>query len=350
MANVIEISGLDTQHDRIVRLVNCPKAELHVHLEGTLEPEMLFDLAARNGINLRFDSVDAVRSAYEFTDLQSFLDIYYEGAGVLVTEQDFYELTMAYLGRAHADNVLHVEPFFDPQTHTQRGIPFDVVVRGIVRALEDGERTYGITWRLIMCFLRDLSEESAYATLEQALPYKDVITAVGLDSAEQGNPPEKFTGVYARAREHGFRAVAHAGEEGTADDVARTLDLLKVDRIDHGVQSMGDPAVVQRLASERIPLTVCPLSNVKLRVYGQMEEHALRDMLEADLVATINSDDPAYFGGYINDNYAEAIDALGLTVDHVRTLARNSFKGSFLEERQKAVRINQVDDYFQRVE
>ena len=325
---------------------SAPKAELHVHLEGTLEPEMLFSLADRNKVAIRFATVDEVRAAYEFTDLQSFLDIYYEGAAVLLTEQDFYDLTMAYLERAASDNVVHVEPFFDPQTHTQRGVDFETVLTGIVQALQDGQRRFGITWRLIMCFLRDLSEESAFATLDMALPHRQYIHAVGLDSAERGNPPEKFERVFAAARRHGFLAVAHAGEEGTADDVTRTLDLLRVNRIDHGVRSMDDPAVVARLVGERVPLTVCPLSNVKLRVYDSMDEHVLRDMLDAGLVATVNSDDPAYFGGYVNDNYRAAVVELDLTAEHVHTLVRNSFEGSFLESEAKTARITQLDRHF----
>ena len=323
-----------------------PKAELHVHLEGTLEPELLFELGARNDVPLRFASAEEVRAAYDFTDLQSFLDIYYEGASVLLTEQDFYDLTMAYLTRVAADNVVHVEPFFDPQTHTARGVAFATVVEGIVRALEDGRDRYGTTWRLIMCFLRDLSEESAYETLQLALPHRDVIYAVGLDSAEVGNPPEKFAGVFSRARELGFLTVAHAGEEGTADDVARTIDLLGVSRIDHGVASMGDPDLVARLVRERIPLTVCPLSNIKLKVYGSMQQHVLSDMLKAGVVATVNSDDPAYFGGYINENYMQAVRSLGLSAEQVHILVRNSFEGSFLSETEKAVRIEQVNQFF----
>ncbi|PKQ16466.1 MAG: adenosine deaminase [Actinobacteria bacterium HGW-Actinobacteria-7] len=325
-----------------------PKAELHLHLEGSLEPEMLFALAERNGIALRFGSVDEVRAAYEFDDLQSFLDIYYEGASALVTQRDFHDLTMAYLHRAAADNVVHVEPFFDPQTHTARGVAFDTVLGGIVSALREGEQTLGITWRLIMCFLRDLSAEEALATLEQALPYRDVITGVGLDSAEVGNPPEKFATVFEQALAHGFLTVSHAGEEGSADDVRRTLDVLHVSRIDHGVHALDDAQVVARLVRERIPLTVCPLSNVKLKVFSAMEEHNLREMLDAGLVATVNSDDPAYFGGYVGDNYAAVIKALDVTRDELEALALNSFEASFLSPAQKAARSDDVRTFFAR--
>ena len=320
-----------------------PKAELHLHLEGTLEPELMFELARRNGMSLPYSSVEKLRAAYDFSSLQDFLDIYYQGAAVLLTEQDFYDLTMAYLQRVAADGVVHVEPFFDPQTHTSRGVPFDRVVAGIVSALRDGERELGISWRLIVCFLRDLSAESALETLEAASEYLDVITAVGLDSAEVGNPPEKFEAVFARAREMGLKAVAHAGEEGTADDVRRTLDLLRVSRIDHGVRALDDPKLVSRLVEERIALTVCPLSNVKLKVFGDMAEHNLKDMLDAGILATVNSDDPAYFGGYLLDNYTECIAALDLSEEQVVTLARNSFEASFLEGSDKTEWLDEID-------
>jgi adenosine deaminase len=323
-----------------------PKAELHLHLEGSLEPEMLFELAERNGVELPFASVDDVRAAYEFDDLQSFLDIYYEGASVLITQRDFHDLTLAYLRRAAADGVVHVEPFFDPQTHTARGVAFETVLDGIVSALREGEATLGITWRLIMCFLRDLSADDAMATLEEALPHRDVITAVGLDSAELGHPPEKFAAVFERALAHGFLTVAHAGEEGTADDVRRTLDVLHVSRIDHGIHALDDPEVVARLVRDRTPLTVCPLSNVKLRVFSAMSEHNLREMLDAGLVATVNSDDPAYFGGYVVDNYIDAIEALSLTRGELETLALNSFEASFLSPAEKAARRDEVLRFF----
>lgn len=323
-----------------------PKAELHLHLEGTLEPELLFELAARNDVSLRFDSVEQVRAAYDFVDLQSFLDIYYEGASVLVTEGDFFDLTMAYLHRTAADGVVHVEPFFDPQTHTARGVPFETVLGGIVSALREGEASLGITWRLVMCFLRDLSADDADATLDAALPHLDVITAVGLDSTEVGNPPEKFASVFDRARSAGLLTVSHAGEEGSAADVRRTLDVLHVARIDHGVRALDDPGLVARLVRERIPLTVCPLSNVKLRVFSAMEDHNLREMLDAGLVATVNSDDPAYFGGYVADNYIATIGALGLTADELETLALNSFEASFLSPAEKHARRGDVEAFF----
>lgn len=324
----------------------CPKAELHVHLEGTLEPELMMELAQRNSIALRYRDVEEIRAAYDFEDLQSFLDIYYEGMSVLVTEADFYDLTMAYLRHAAADRVVHVEPFFDPQAHMERGIAFETVLGGITSALRDAEVQMGITSRLIMCILRHLTAEEGDATLTAMLPYREAITAIGLDSSELGHPPEKFAEVFARARSLGFITVAHAGEEGSASDVERTLDLLGVARIDHGVHAMDDPRLVARLVRERIPLTVCPLSNVKLRVFDKMAGHNLRDMLEAGVVATVNSDDPAYFGGHINDNFAAAIEALGLTDDHLRQLAVNSFEGSFLTADDKARRIAEVDEYF----
>ena len=304
-----------------------PKAELHVHIEGTLEPEMMFEFARRNGVALRYRSVDELRRAYQFSDLQSFLDIYYEGAGVLHQERDFYEMSMAYLRRAAADNVRHAEIFFDPQTHRQRGIPFKTIIDGISNALRDGP----ISSKLILCFLRHLSADSAMATLEEALPFKDRLVAVGLDSSELGNPPSKFAAVFARARAEGLRAVAHAGEEGPPSYIREALDLLGVSRIDHGVRCLEDPALVEELAARRIPLTVCPLSNVKLHVFKSIEDHNLRELLRRGIVATINSDDPAYFGGYIVENFL----ALDLTEDEVRQLARNSFEASFLTEADK---------------
>lgn len=320
-----------------------PKAELHLHLEGTLEPELMFALAERNGVSLPYSSVESLRAAYDFSNLQDFLDIYYQGAAVLLTEQDFYDLTTAYLRRVSEDGVVHVEPFFDPQTHTSRGVPLAHVIAGIVSALRDGERDLGISWRLIMCFLRDMSAESALDTLESARDHLDVITAVGLDSAEVGNPPEKFAEVFSQAREMGLLTVAHAGEEGTADDVRRTLDVLHVSRVDHGVRSLDDPDLVSRLVRERIALTVCPLSNVKLKVFEEMTEHNLRDMLDAGIVATVNSDDPAYFGGYLLDNYTECITALDLSDDQVITLAQNSFEASFLDVSDKHAWLDKVD-------
>lgn len=323
-----------------------PKAELHLHLEGTLEPQMLLELAERNGVPIRFCSADEVRRAYDFTDLESFLEIYYEGTSVLRTSDDFYDLTAAYLKRAAADGVRHVEPFFDPQSHTRRGVSFGTVVDGIVSALREAESDLGISWRLIMCFLRDLTVEDAIETLGEALPYRDVITAVGLDSSEIGNPPEKFEGVFGLARAEGYQTVSHAGEEGDAEHVRRTLDVLHVSRIDHGTSAMGDPDLVARLVRERIPLTVCPLSNVRLGVVESVETHPLREMLEAGIVATVNSDDPAYFGGYLMDNYRAAIELLGLGRDHLQTLACNSFEASFLPAGETDARLAEVDAFF----
>lgn len=327
----------------IARATKCPKAELHLHLEGTLEPELMLALAARNGVQTRWTSADELRAAYDFADLQSFLDIYYEGMSVLITERDFYDLTYAYLRRAHADHVVHVEPFFDPQAHAARGVAFGTVASGIIEALKDGERDFGITWRLIMCFLRDQSAESAMETLEAATPFLSEIVAVGLDSTEAGNPPEKFAEVFAAARERGLRTVAHAGEEGTAADVRRTIEVLEVSRIDHGVRAMDDPLLVAELAEIGLPLTVCPLSNVKLKVYGALEDHTLRSMLEAGVLCTVNSDDPAYFGGYVNDNYVAAIEALDLSCRQVKRLLVNSFEGSFLPRYEKAAHIAEVE-------
>jgi adenine deaminase len=312
-------------------LHDLPKAELHIHLEGSLEPEMMFELAARNGVSLPYGSLEAVRRAYRFTDLQSFLDIYYTGAQVLRTQQDFYDLTWAYLGRVAGQNVRHVEPFFDPQAHTARGIPFETVVTGIRRALEAGERQLGISSRLILCFLRHLSAEAAMETLEQALPFKAWIVAVGLDSSEVGHPPEKFARVFDRARAEGFRAVAHAGEEGPPEYIWQALDVLGVSRVDHGVRCVEDRRLVERLVRDRVPLTVCPLSNVKLRVFGALTEHTLKRMLDLGLRVTINSDDPAYFGGYLLDNFRAAQAALGLTATDLRALGRNAVEASFLE-------------------
>lgn len=326
--------------DLIARL---PKAELHLHIEGTLEPEMMMRLAERNGVRLPYADVDEVRAAYRFSDLQSFLDIYYAGAQVLKTEQDFYDLTRAYLERAREDNVRHVEIFFDPQTHTGRGIPFYIVVDGIHRALEDGRSELSITSRLILCFLRHLSAGEAMATLEEALPHRDRIDAVGLDSSEVGHPPSKFAEVFARARDEGFLAVAHAGEEGPPSYILEALDLLQVRRIDHGVRCLEDPDLVERLADEQMPLTVCPLSNVKLRVFDTLEAHNLKALLDAGLCVTINSDDPAYFGGYIGDNFLRAQRALGLTEDDLRSLARNGFVASFLSNAEKEAHLAEVE-------
>jgi adenosine deaminase len=312
-----------------------PKAELHIHIEGSLEPELIFALAQRNGVALPYASVDALRSAYAFKDLQSFLDIYYAGASVLLHEQDFYDMASAYFARAAADHVVHAELFFDPQTHTARGVAMQTVVQGLHRACVDAQAQHGISASLIMCFLRHLSEEAAFETLEQAQPYLGHIIGVGLDSSELGHPPEKFARVFARCRELGLRTVAHAGEEGPPAYIWSALDVLKAERIDHGVQAVHDAALMQRLASSGIPLTVCPLSNIKLCVFPNLQQHNLRQLLDAGLVATINSDDPAYFGGYINDNFTQTFAATGLTPRHAYQLAYNSFEASFASTADK---------------
>lgn len=316
-------------------IAGLPKAELHVHIEGTLEPETMLSFAARNGIALRYPSVEAVRAAYRFSSLQDFLDLYYQGMSVLLQEQDFYDLAMAYLRRAAAQNVRHCEIFFDPQAHTERGVAFRTVISGLWRALRDGERELGITGALIMCFLRHLDEPSAERTLDEALPWRDRIIGVGLDSSEKGHPPSEFQRVFARARGLGLLAVAHAGEEGPADYVRQALDLLQVRRIDHGNRALEDPALTARLAAEKIPLTVCPLSNVRLCVVSDMRAHPLKRMLGTGLMATVNSDDPAYFGGYINENFKAVQQALDLTRDEIVTLARNGFRAAFCDEATK---------------
>ncbi len=309
-----------------------PKAELHVHIEGTFEPELIFSIALRNGITLKYPSVEALRAAYRFEDLQSFLDVYYAGMNVLRTEQDYFDLTIAYLERARGQNVRHAEIFFDPQAHTSRGVAFETVVEGITAGLRAGQSRFGITSHLIMCFLRDLAASSAMETLEQAIPYRDRIVAVGLDSAERGNPPSKFVTVFDHARAEGFLTVAHAGEEGPAQYVWEALDLLRVSRIDHGIHSLDDPQLVERLRRQRVPLTVCPLSNVKLHVVPGLASHPLKRMLDAGLVATVNSDDPAYFGGYVGENFVQTAAALDLTDDDLVVLARNSFEASFIDD------------------
>ena len=334
-----------TPADRAAFIAALPKAELHLHIEGSLEPELMFELAQRNGIAIPFATVDDVRAAYAFSNLQDFLDIYYQGMGVLQTEQDFYDLTAAYLARAHADGVRHSEIFFDPQGHTARGIPFATVIGGITRALDDAQARYDMSSRLIMCFLRHLSEEEAEATLDEARPWLDRIDGVGLDSSEVGHPPAKFQRVFARARNLGLRLVAHAGEEGPPAYVHEALDLLGVDRIDHGNRSLEDEALVARLADDAMCLTVCPLSNLKLCVVDDMTAHPLKTMLDAGLLATVNSDDPSYFGGYVNANYTAVADALDLSRDELVTLARNSFLGAFLDDDAKARHLAAIDAY-----
>jgi adenosine deaminase len=319
-----------------------PKAELHLHIEGTLEPELMFELSRRNGVSLPYADAEAVRRAYRFSNLQSFLDVYYRACSVLIHERDFYELTTAYLGRARAQGVRHVEVFFDPQTHLARGVRLETVVGGIGRALAEA-RELGVTSHLIMCFLRDLPVDDAMATLEQALAHRDVIFGVGLDSAESGNPPRKFRAVFERAIGAGFRAVAHAGEEGPADYIWQALDLLGAERIDHGVRCLEDRRLVQRLEADRIPLTVCPFSNVKLRVVDTLEQHPLAKMLEHGLCASVNSDDPAYFGGYVGENLAGVAEALRLDDDAVLALARNSFEAAFLGDAERAHYLAELD-------
>jgi adenosine deaminase len=320
-----------------------PKAELHLHIEGTLEPELMFELAGRNEIALPYPDVESVKRAYVFSSLQSFLDIYYQGCSVLVQEQDFFDLTMAYLRRAHSDGVRHAEIFFDPQSHTERGVDMGTVVHGISNALLAGERELGMTSHLILCFLRHLPEDDAMMTLERALPYREHIVGVGLDSSEVGFPPALFERVYARARAEGFRAVAHAGEEGPPDYIWQALDLLKVERIDHGVQCVRDTRLVERLVDEQIPLTVCPRSNVRTRVFDTMGNHPARWLLERGLCVSLHSDDPAYFGGYIADNYAVVQSMLGASDEELVHFARNSFAASFLSDADKARYLAEVD-------
>jgi len=324
-------------------LHDLPKAELHLHIEGTLEPEMMFALSKRNDVPVPYLSADAVRRAYVFQGLQTFLDIYYAGCNVLLTEQDFYDLTWAYLQRAALQNVRHAEIFFDPQTHTGRGVAFETVVNGIHRALQDGQQRFALSSRLILCFLRHLSADDAMATLQQALPFKDRITAVGLDSSEVGHPPEKFQAVFDRARQEGWLTVAHAGEEGPAEYVWQALDLLKVQRIDHGVRSLEDKKLVERLVDEQVPLTVCPLSNVKLQLFRSLEQHNLKAMLDQGVCATVNSDDPAYFGGYVEDNFSAVQSALKLSREDVVQLAKNSFRASFLPVDDKQRYLAEID-------
>ena len=323
-----------------------PKAELHMHIEGSLEPELLFELAERNGIPLRYASVEEVRWAYDFSDLQSFLDLYYEGMQVLLNERDFYDLTWAYLQKVSAQNVRRAEVFFDPQAHTDRGVPLESVITGIRRALEDGEQQLGISSELIMCFLRHLSAEAAMETLHASLPFWKWIVAVGLDSSEVGHPPEDFKAVFDEARKHGLLTVAHAGEEGPPEYIWQALDDLKVSRVDHGVRCVEDPKLVERLREEQIPLTVCPLSNVKLRVFDSIQDHNLKRMLELGLRVTVNSDDPAYFGGYMDENFEAVRKGLSLSREDVYRLAKNSFQASFLDAAKKQQLLKELDDYF----
>jgi adenine deaminase len=333
------------------KILKAPKAELHMHIEGSLEPEQIFAFARRNKVKLAYDSVEALRAAYAFTDLQSFLDIYYAGASVLLKSDDFYEMTRAYLERARADNVIHTELFFDPQTHTERGVPVQAVVEGIEAAMAEAEREHGLTSKLILCFLRHLPEEAALAAYKDALPmferHGDRLVGIGLDSSERDNPPSSFARVYDKARDRGLRLVAHAGEEGPPAYIHEALDILKVERIDHGVRSIEDPALVRRLADERIALTVCPLSNLKLMVFDDMKKHTLKTLLDAGVAVTVNSDDPAYFGGYVNENYIAVAEALELGEQDLYTLARNSLEASFVDAPQRRAMVGKLDAYWQ---
>ena len=321
-----------------------PKAELHLHIEGSLEPELMFELSSRNKVNMPFVSVEEVRAAYEFSDLQSFLDIFYAGAGVLLQTQDFFDLTWAYLEKVNRENVRHVEIFFDPQTHTDRGVPFRTVITGIHKALEEALEEFGMTSYLILCFLRHLSEKAAFVTLEEALPFRGWIEGVGLDSSEVGFPPEIFERVFTKAEEEGLRKVAHAGEEGPPEYIWQALNSLGVSRIDHGVRCMEDQKLVKRLVKEQIPLTVCPLSNIKLKVFDRMEEHNLKKMLDAGLCVTINSDDPAYFGGYMNENFLATQKGLNLSLEELAEIAKNGFRASFLPLEDIDSHLQSIDD------
>jgi adenine deaminase len=330
----------------VKRLVDrMPKAELHLHIEGTLEPELMFELASRNRVELPYASAEDVRKAYEFSDLQSFLDIYYQSTRVLLHDRDFYDLTWAYLKKANEQNVRHAEIFFDPQAHTARDVPIREIIEGVDQALRDGERNFGISSKLILCFLRHLTAEDAMQTLDDALPYRDRFAGVGLDSSEFGHPPEKFRAVFSRAREEGLFAVAHAGEEGPPDYVWQALDALGALRIDHGVRCLEDPALIERLRSDRVPLTVCPLSNVRLRVFDSIQSHNFLKLVDAGLCITVNSDDPAYFGGYINENFHALHDAFALNKDQICRLAQNSFEAAFIDDDRRAEVLRELSDF-----
>lgn len=322
-----------------------PKAELHLHIEGSLEPELMFKLAKRNSIEIPYKTVADVKEAYKFTNLQSFLDIYYAGASVLINKEDFYDLTWEYILKCVEDNVVHTEIFFDPQTHTHRGIEFETVISGIKEALDDAKEKFGITSNIIMCFLRHLSQEEAFKTLEQSLPYKDIIIGVGLDSSELGNPPKKFEEVFKKAKEEDFRLVAHAGEEGDVSYIETALDLLNIERIDHGVQAINSETLMQRLKDEQIPLTVCPNSNIELKVFETYKEHNIKELLDYGLNVTVNSDDPAYFKGYMNKNFLNLYENLNLSKEDIVTLIKNSFRSSFIDEELKQHYIQKVDEF-----
>lgn len=332
-----------TAHTLPQLIQRLPKTELHLHIEGTLEPELMFALAERNGVKLPYADIDALRAAYDFHNLQSFLDLYYAGAAVLLTEQDFFDLTWAYLEKAHADNIVHTEIFFDPQTHTDRGIAFATVYQGIKRALDHAKATWGLTSRLIMSFLRHLSEEEGFAVLEQAKPFLSGIDGFGLDSSEKGHPPAKFERLFKACQELGLPCVAHAGEEGPAQYVTDSLNLLHVKRVDHGVRSLEDDALVARLIAEKMPLTVCPLSNIKLKVFSDMKDHPLKNMLNKGMLVTVNSDDPAYFGGYVNANFNACLQALRLSDSDIVQLAKNSVMASWLDDADKAKHLAEID-------
>ena len=312
-----------------------PKSEIHLHLEGSFEPELMFEIAKRNNIQIPFDSIEAVKAAYKFNNLQEFLDIYYAGANVLITEQDFFDLTWAYLTKVASQNVKHVEVFFDPQTHTDRGVAFETVINGIYKALKQGESDLGISFKLIMSYLRHLSEAAAFETLEQSKPFQDIIDGIGLDSSEVGNPPEKFEKVFKASAELGYKLCAHAGEEGPAEYIWGSLNLLKVDRIDHGNRCLDDAKLVQHLAEIQMPLTLCPLSNLELKVIQDLKNYRLREMMEHNLLVTLNSDDPAYFGGYMNENLIATAEALNLSLEEVATLLKNGFKATWLDQEEK---------------
>lgn len=327
-----------------------PKAELHLHIEGSLEPELMFKLAKRNGIEIPYKTVEEVKKAYNFTNLQSFLDIYYAGAKVLITKQDFYDMTWDYILKCKEDNIIHTEIFFDPQTHTQRGISFETVILGIKEALDDAQKKLGISSKIIMCFLRHLSEEEAFETLEQSLPYKDYIIGVGLDSSELGNPPKKFEKVFNKAKEYGYKLVAHAGEEGDISYIEDALDLLQIERIDHGVQSINSRTLMKRLKEEQIPLTVCPNSNIELKVFENYKQHNIKQLLDYGLNVTVNSDDPAYFRGYMNQNFFNLVDNIALTKEDIVKLVKNSFNSSFIDEKLKEEYIKRVDEVVEKYE
>lgn len=332
--------------DLLQLIQGIPKTELHLHIEGSFEPELMFEIAKRNAIQLDYDSVDSLKQAYKFNNLQEFLDIYYTGAQVLIHEQDFFDLTWAYLTKVHSQNVVHVEVFFDPQTHTERGIAFETVINGIRNALEKAKTELNITYKLIMSYLRHLSEEEAFKTLEESLPFKHWIDGVGLDSSEMGNPPSKFVKVFKASADQGYKLVAHAGEEGPAAYIWEALDLLNVVRIDHGNRCLADPALIERLVATKIPLTLCPLSNLELKVIENMADHPVAEMLDQGILATIHSDDPAYFGGYMNENYYETAKALDLTNDQLMQLAINGFEASWLSVSEKEKHITEVKKYF----